>query len=100
MPIKELYNLLDYNKRRLIEMIAENIGNSETLDQAINPRVAMTSLIHLTKITRELEISAPTASRMVKEFQQAGLLTVHEVGRAKIIMPTPKMKEICEALKE
>ena len=100
MPIKALYNLLDYNKRRLIQLICENIGESKEFSALVDPHtVSMHTLLHLTGIARKLEISHLTASKLVKELEQHGLVEIYEIGKAKIVMPTGKLKEICEALK-
>jgi len=101
MPIKALYNLLDYNKRRLIRLICENIGESKEFSALVDPhKVSVNTLLHLTGIARKLEISHLTASKLVKELEQQGLVEIYEVGKAKIVMPTQKLKEICKALKQ
>jgi len=101
MAIKALFNLLDENKKRLIRLICENIGESKEFSALVNPHtVSMHTLLHLTGVARKLEISHLTASKLVKELEEQGLIEIHEVGKAKIVMPLPKLKEICEALKQ
>ena len=34
----------------------------------------------------------------MKEFEALGLVKVYEVGRAKVVVPTEKLKEVCDAL--
>ena len=100
MPIKALFNLLDYKKRRIIQLICENIGDSKEFSTLVDPHtVSMHTLLHLTGIARKLVISHLTASKLVKELEKQELVEVYEVGKAKIVIPTQKLKAICEALR-
>jgi len=52
----------------------------------------------LSRISQEVQLSFRTTEKTVKEFEALGLVKVYEVGRAKVVVPTEKLKEVCDAL--
>jgi len=45
-----------------------------------------------------VKLSFHTTRKIVYEFVSLGLVRVYEVGRVKIVVPTEKLKEVCEVL--
>ena len=56
--------------------------------------------LSLTTISHELHMSHVTVSSIVAEFQALGFVKVYDVGRARVVVPTEKLKDICEMLQK
>jgi len=101
MAVKALFALLDERRQAIIRLICEHIRESKKCRDLTNPRkIGETTFLYLTGICKRTGMSHITVSKIVQEFQEAGLVEIYEIGRAKILMPTSVMLEICEALKE
>jgi len=56
--------------------------------------------LSLSMISHELRLSHLTIRKIVEEFESLGLVKVYDVGRAKVVVPTEKLKDICEMLQK
>ena len=46
-------------------------------------------------ISHELRVSHLTIRKIVEEFESLGFVRVYDVGKAKVVVPTEKLKELC-----
>ncbi|RLC79697.1 MAG: hypothetical protein DRJ03_23055 [Chloroflexi bacterium] len=79
--MRELLALIPENSRKFIAFLCEN-----------------DALHSLSKISHYLRLSHVTTRRIAYEFQSLGFVKSYDIGRAKIVMPTEKLKEVCNAL--
>ena len=86
--MRELVALLPENRRKFLEFLCMMKEQKE-----FKP-------LSLTMISHELRMAHVTISSMVEEFQAMGLVKVYDVGKAKVVVPTEKLKTLCDALKE
>jgi len=49
-------------------------------------------------ISEETGMAYITVRKAVREFESLGLVRVYKAGRAKVVVPTEKLKEVCDAL--
>ena len=84
MKMKELLALLPESRRKLLLFLCEH-----------RDEFRLRTLSH---ISQEVRLSFRTTEKTVKEFEALGLVKVYEVGRAKVVVPTEKLKEVCDAL--
>jgi len=80
--------LIPENRRKFLEMLCEMREQKEF------------KLLTLSRISHELHMSHVTVSSMVEEFRALGFVKVYVVGRAKVVVPTEKLRELCDTLKE
>ena len=52
------------------------------------------------EISRATGLPHKTVRRIVKELEKAKLVEVQEVGKARVIVPTEEMLELCKRLRE
>ena len=51
-------------------------------------------------ISHELRVSHLTIRKIVEEFESLGFVKVYDVGKAKVVIPTEKLRALCDALKD
>ena len=98
--MKELYLLLDEKHRKFIELLCANSIHREKQISECMKKAEMPKLLHFTRVVRELDISHVTTRKLVRKFEQLGLIVTTEIGRSKIILPTTKLWKIWEEVKE
>jgi len=76
--MKELLALIPENRRKFIAFLCENDAPHS-----------------LSQISHSLRISHLTTRKIAYEFQSLGFVKIYDIGRAKIVMPTEKLKEVC-----
>jgi len=81
--MKELLTLIPENRRKFIAFLCENDAPHS-----------------LSQISHELRLSHLTTRRIAYEFEALGFVKIYDIGRAKIVVPTEKLKELCEMLAE
>jgi len=79
--MKELLTLIPEKRRKFLAFLCEN-----------------DALHSLSQISHSLRLSHVTTRRIAYEFQSLGFVKIYDIGRAKIVMPTEKLKEVCNAL--
>jgi len=97
--IKSLFNLLSREKRRMIYLMCESVGKGENLRTLTKGcPTGLLTLYNLVTLSEKLEISHVTVRKLVREFVEEGLVEIREVGKSKIVLPTPKLCALCELL--
>ena len=86
--MRELVALIPENRRKFLEFMCMMKEQKE-----FKP-------LSLSMISHELRMSHITIRKIVEEFQAMGFVKVYDVGRAKVVVPTEKLKSLCDALKE
>jgi len=84
IEMKELLALLPETRRKLLLFLCERRDEDR--------------LRTIQHISEEVKLSFHTTRKIVYEFASLGLVKVYEVGRVKIVVPTDKLKEVCEVL--
>jgi len=79
--MKELVALIPANRRKFLAFLCENDAPHS-----------------LSQISHSLRLSHLTTRKIAYEFQSLGFVKIYDIGRAKIVMPTEKLKEVCNAL--
>jgi len=79
--MRELVALIPENRRKFLAFLCENNAPHS-----------------LSQISHSLRLSHVTTRRIAYEFQSLGFVKIYDIGRAKIVMPTEKLKEVCNAL--
>jgi len=97
--VKELYLLLDEKHRKFIELLCSNSDKEKRVDKCLK-HSEMPNLLHLHRVSKELDISPVTTRKLVRRFERLGLIVTTEIGRSKIILPTTKLWKIWEEVKE
>ena len=82
--MKELLALLPETRRKLLQFLCKHHHDDR--------------LQTIQHISEEVKLSFHTTRKIVYEFASLGLVKVYEVGRVKIVVPTDKLKEVCEVL--
>jgi len=82
--MRELLALMPETKRKLLLFLCERRDEDK--------------LRTIQHISEEVKLSFHTTRKIVYEFASLGLVRVYEIGRVKIIVPTEKLKEVCEVL--
>ena len=52
------------------------------------------------RISQEAHLAYITTKKVLREFESLGLVKVYDVGRARVVVPTEKLKTLCDALKD
>ena len=86
--MKELVALIPENRRKFLEFMCMMKEQKE-----FKP-------LSLSMISHELRMSHLTIRKIVAEFESLGFVRIYEVGKAKVALPTEKLKDICEMLSE
>ena len=83
--MRELLTLLPETRKKVLRYLCE-------LRKEDRPRT-------IQHISKEAKLSFHTVKKIVlKELAPMGYVKVYEVGRVKIVVPTEKLKEVCEVL--
>ncbi|RLF09258.1 MAG: hypothetical protein DRJ98_08400 [Thermoprotei archaeon] len=80
--MKELATLLPESKRKLLLYLCEHKDEFR--------------LRTIRRISQEAHLAYITTKKVLREFEALGLVRVYVVGRAKVIVPTEKLKKMCE----
>jgi len=81
--MKDLLALIPENRRKFIKFLCENDAPHS-----------------LSQISHSLRLSHLTTRKIAYEFKALGFVKIYDIGRAKIVMPTEKLKEVCKMLTE
>jgi len=76
--MKELLTLIPENRRKFIAFLCENDAPHS-----------------LSQISHSLRLSHLTIRKIAYEFEALGFVKIYFIGRAKIVMRTEKLKEVC-----
>ena len=79
--MKELVALIPENRRKFIAFLCENDAPHS-----------------LSQISHSLRLSHLTTRKIAYEFEALGFVKIYDIGRAKVVMRTEKLKEVCDAL--
>jgi len=82
--MKELLALLPETKRKLLLFLCEHRNEDR--------------LRTFRQISLQTRLTYPTVRNAMFEFEAFGFVKVYEVGRAYVVVPTEKLKEVCDAL--
>ena len=81
--MRELIALIPENRRKFLTFLCENDAPHS-----------------LSQISHELRLSHITTRKIAYEFASLGFVKIYDIGRAKIVMRTEKLKEVCKMLAE
>ena len=81
--MRELLTLIPENRRKFLAFLCENDAPHS-----------------LSQISHELRLSHLTTRKIAYEFQSLGLVKIYDIGKAKVVVPTEKFKEVCNAFNE
>ena len=79
--MRELVALIPENRRKFLAFLCENDAPHS-----------------LSQISHSLRLAHLTTRRIAYEFQSLGFVKIYDIGKAKIMMRTEKLKEVCNAL--
>jgi len=84
--MKELLALLPETRRKLLLFLCEHRNEDK-----------LRTLLH---ISQEAQLAYITTKKVLREFESLGLVKIYVVGRgrARVVVPTEKLKEVCDAL--
>ena len=86
--MKELVALIPENRRKFIELLCMMKEQKE-----FKP-------LSLSMISHELRLSHLTIRKIVEEFESLGFVKIYDVGRARVVVPTERLRELCNTLKD
>ena len=81
--MKELVALIPENRRKFLTFLCENDAPHS-----------------LSQISHELRLSHVTTRKIAEEFESLGFVKIYFIGRAKIVLPTEKLKDLCAKLQD
>ena len=76
--MRELLTLIPENRRKFLAFLFENDAPHS-----------------LSQISHELRLSHITTRKIAYEFEALGFVKIYDIGRAKVVMRTEKLKEVC-----
>jgi len=82
--MKELLALLPETRRKLLLFLCEHRDEDR--------------LRTFRQISLQTQLTYPTVRNAMFEFKAFGFVKIYEVGRAYVVVPTEKLKEVCDAL--
>jgi len=82
--MKELLALLPETRRKLLLFLCEHRDEDR--------------LRTFRQISLQTQLTPITVRNAMFEFEAFGFVKVYEVGRAYVVVPTEKLKEVCEML--
>jgi len=91
--MKELLALLPETKRKLLLFLCEHKDEFRLRSDDFRLRTIF-------GISEETGMAFITVRKAVREFESLGLVKVYKAGRAKVVVPTEKLKDICEMLQK
>jgi len=89
--MKELLALLPETRRKLLLFLCEHRDEFRLRSDDFRLRTIF-------GISEETGMAYITVREAVREFESLGLVKVYKAGRAKVVVPTEKLKEVCEML--
>ena len=84
--MKELVALIPETRRKLLLYLCEHCHEDR--------------LRTILRISQEAHLAYITTKKVLREFESLGLVKVYDVGRARVVVPTEKLKDICEMLQK
>ena len=84
--MRELVALIPETRRKLLLFLCEHCHEDR--------------LRTILRISQEVHLAYITTKKVLKEFESFGLVKVYDVGRAKVVVPAEKLRELCDTLKE
>ena len=86
--MKELLALIPETRRKLLLFLCEHRNEDK-----------LRTLLH---ISQEAQLAYITTKKVLREFESLGLVKIYVVGRgrARVVVPTDKLKEVCGVLEE
>jgi len=81
--MKGLLTLIPENRRKFLAFLCENDAPHS-----------------LSQISHELRLSHITTRKIAEEFEALGFVKIYFIGRAKIVLPTEKLKDLCANLQD
>ena len=81
--MKELLTLIPENRRKFIKFLCKNDAPHS-----------------LSQISHELRLSHLTTRKIAEQFELLGFVKIYFIGRAKVVLRTEKLKEVCNAFNE
>jgi len=91
--MKELLALLPETRRKLLLFLCEHRDEFRLRSDDFRLRTIF-------GISEETGMAYITVRGAVKEFESLGLVRVYKAGRARVVVPTDKLKEVCEVLQK
>jgi len=79
--MKELLTLIPANRRKFLAFLCENDAPHS-----------------LSQISHSLRLVHLTTRKIAYEFVALGFVKIYDIGKAKVVVPTEKLKEVCNAL--
>ena len=81
--MRELLALIPETRRRLLLFLCEHRHEDR-----------LRTLLH---ISQEAQLAYVTTKKVLREFESLGLVKIYVVGRgrARVVVPTEKLKEVC-----
>jgi len=86
--MKELLALLPETRRKLLLFLCEHRNEDK-----------LRTLLH---ISQEAQLAYVTTKKVLREFESLGLVKIYVVGRgrARVVVPTEKLKDLCAKLQD
>jgi len=81
VKMKEVLALIPENRRKFLAFLCENDAPHS-----------------LSQISHELRLSHITTRKIAYEFEALGFVKIYDIGKAKVVVPTEKLKEVCNTL--
>ncbi|RLE43466.1 hypothetical protein DRJ19_02560 [Candidatus Woesearchaeota archaeon] len=81
--MKELLALIPENRRKFIAFLCENDAPHS-----------------LSQISHSLRLVHQTTRKIAYEFVALGFVKIYNIGRAKVVMRTEKLKEVCNDIRK
>ena len=84
--MRELLALIPKTRGKLLLFLCEHKDEDK-----------LRTLLH---ISQEAQLAYITTKKVLREFESLGLVKIYVVGRgrARVVVPTEKLKEVCDAL--
>jgi len=84
--MKELLALLPESRRKLLLFLCEHRNEDK--------------LRTFRQISLQTQLTYPTVRNAMFEFKAFGFVKIYEVGRAYVVVPTEKLKELCNSMEK
>jgi len=84
--MKELLALVPETRRKLLLFLCEHRNEDR--------------LRTLLRISQEAHMAYITTKKALHEFELLGFVKIYEAGRAKVVVPTERLKDLCAKLQD
>jgi len=84
--MKELLALIPETRRKLLLFLCEHRDEFR--------------LRTFSRISQEAQLAFATTVKVMGQFEALGFVKVYEVGRAKVVVPTERLKDLCANLQD